>query len=227
MTQEPLVLAIDTVLGGTSVALGRGTEVAAVKTGVKESEQAEQLVPMIAALMRESDINPVQVDGLLVATGPGGFTGVRVGISAARALAFACNKPLAGVSCLENLAAAAARANPAAKGRRLALRASGRGEIIYQQFAANQIFAGAGQPIERDSIQTAAARFGFDPAVLSESGASCVFWPENQMLWRPEAGHAGASDLIAIAALLPESRWRDAVVPVYPRPPDARPRGAA
>lgn len=228
MTPHPLYLAIDTVLGGTSVALGRAGEAIAVETGAGESEQAERLVPMISALMKDGNIQPAQLDGLLVDTGPGGFTGVRVGISAARALAFAWKQPLAGISSFELLCVAATRALPGRDEPLAVIRASGRGEVNIQRFARGEPFASISQPIERHSIGEAATRYRFElDTLLSAPGAACVVWPEGGEIWQPPKGFSGADALIAAVEILPESRWREAAAPVYARPPDARPREAS
>jgi tRNA threonylcarbamoyladenosine biosynthesis protein TsaB len=64
----------------------------------------------IDLLLREARVEPGELEALAVGTGPGSFTGVRIGLATARALAFALDVPAAGVSTLEVLAAGAAGA---------------------------------------------------------------------------------------------------------------------
>ncbi len=64
-----------------------------------------QLVPQIAELLRKQELGKADIDALAVASGPGSFTGVRVGLAAIKALAEILQKPIAAVSMLEAVAA--------------------------------------------------------------------------------------------------------------------------
>lgn len=99
-----LVLAIDTCLDACSVALARNGEAIAAKSETMLRGQAERLAPMARELMQAAGVEFGQLDRIAVTTGPGSFTGVRVGLSFARALALALAKPCVGVSTLEALA---------------------------------------------------------------------------------------------------------------------------
>ena len=68
--------------------------------------QAEKLVPMIEAVMAEAGLRYGDLDAVAVTVGPGGFTGVRLGLATARGLALARELPLIGVTSFEALAAA-------------------------------------------------------------------------------------------------------------------------
>lgn len=72
---------------------------------ITDRKQAEILVPMIGRVMTQAGLAYNQLDRIAVTNGPGSFTGVRIGLSTARALALAANKPLIGVSTLGVLAA--------------------------------------------------------------------------------------------------------------------------
>ena len=102
-----LILAIDTALDACAAGVldtdaGKliGQESEAMKRG-----HAEALMPLIARVMKASGIAFAGLDRIAVTTGPGSFTGLRVGLSAARGIALAANKPVAGVTTLTAYAA--------------------------------------------------------------------------------------------------------------------------
>lgn len=98
------VLAIDTALGACSAALvEHGVSIAAISESM-ERGHAERLAPLVDELMRGAGAAFADIDRIAVTVGPGSFTGVRVGLSFARGLALALDKPCVGVSTLEALA---------------------------------------------------------------------------------------------------------------------------
>jgi tRNA threonylcarbamoyladenosine biosynthesis protein TsaB len=102
-----LTLAFDTA---TSVATS-----ALIRDGDVLGERASRAVRVLAdadELLGQSGAEPAELSHVVVGTGPGSFTGVRMGLAAARALAFALDLPLAGVSTLDALAAGAPGALP-------------------------------------------------------------------------------------------------------------------
>jgi tRNA threonylcarbamoyl adenosine modification protein YeaZ len=102
-----LILAVDTALGATSAAVidALASKVLATETSEMERGHAEALVPMVGRVMAEAKTEFAAIDRFAVTTGPGSFTGLRIGISAARAFALAHNKPVVGVSTLAAFAA--------------------------------------------------------------------------------------------------------------------------
>ena len=97
-----LTLAFDTATSAATSALVRDGDVLAegVSRAVRVLADAEDL-------LEQANAKPRDVQRLVVGTGPGSFTGVRMGLAAARSLAFAMELPLAGVSTLDALAAGA------------------------------------------------------------------------------------------------------------------------
>ena len=101
------VLAIDTALEACSAAV-LDTETAGV--AARESlpmvrGHAEALIPLIARVLDRAKLTFSEIDRIAVTTGPGSFTGLRVGISAARGIALATGKPAVGLSTLAAFAA--------------------------------------------------------------------------------------------------------------------------
>ena len=102
-----LTLAFDTATGVAMSALVRDGEVV--------GERASRAVRVLAdaeELLEQAGAEPRELSRLVVGTGPGSFTGTRMGLAAARGLAFALNLQLAGVSTLDALAAGAPGALP-------------------------------------------------------------------------------------------------------------------
>jgi tRNA threonylcarbamoyladenosine biosynthesis protein TsaB len=98
------VLAIDTATAACSAALWRGGEVRARRHRLMERGHAEALMPMVAEVMAEARLDYTAIDLVATTVGPGTFTGIRVGLAAARGLALACGVPAVGVTTLEALA---------------------------------------------------------------------------------------------------------------------------
>jgi tRNA threonylcarbamoyladenosine biosynthesis protein TsaB len=102
-----MLLAVDTALGACSVALLDGDKILAHTFEAMERGHAEALAPMVDALMRGAGVTYDELDALAVTTGPGTFTGQRVGLAFMRGLRLALNIPLTGITTLEAIAAAA------------------------------------------------------------------------------------------------------------------------
>ncbi len=101
------VLAIDTALEACSAAV-LDTEragVAAHESRPMLRGHAEALIPLIARVLDLAGLTFSEIDRIAVTTGPGSFTGLRVGIAAARGLALAAGKPAVGLSTLAAFAA--------------------------------------------------------------------------------------------------------------------------
>jgi tRNA threonylcarbamoyl adenosine modification protein YeaZ len=112
------ILAVDTALGACSAAVLEGDVVRSHRFVAMERGHAEALAPMVEEVMRESGLAFADLDRLAVTTGPGTFTGQRVGIAFMRGLRIALKKPLAGITTLDAMAAAAmAEVRDVARGR--------------------------------------------------------------------------------------------------------------
>src|SRR6185312_2218624 len=99
-----MLLAVDTALGACSVAVLDGEKIRAHECVEMARGHAEALAPMVARAM--TGIAFDALDRLAVTTGPGTFTGQRVGLAFMRGLRIALKRPLIGVTTLEAMAAA-------------------------------------------------------------------------------------------------------------------------
>jgi len=99
-----VILALDTTTRPGSCALVRDGQLLREELGDAAREQAERLPADLAALLASESISLDAIDLLAVATGPGSFTGLRVGIATMQGLAMAIGVPLIGVSALDALA---------------------------------------------------------------------------------------------------------------------------
>ncbi len=94
------LLAVDTALGACSVAVLEDDVVLAHAFEPMERGHAEALAPMVETAMRDAKLGFAALDRLAVTTGPGTFTGQRVGLAFMRGLRVALHKPLLGVTTL-------------------------------------------------------------------------------------------------------------------------------
>jgi tRNA threonylcarbamoyladenosine biosynthesis protein TsaB len=104
--QRP-VLAIDTALGSCAAAVydaGLGETLAAESIDMDRGH-AEAIIPMVERVVYNSRVEFEDMERIVTTVGPGSFTGLRVGISAARGFGLACDKPVVGVSTLDALTA--------------------------------------------------------------------------------------------------------------------------
>lgn len=217
------LLAIDTSLGGVSVCLllGDDNEPAAAETILMERGHAEALLPMVDRVIATLDGGFAALTRVAVATGPGSFTGIRVGVSAARAFGLACGVPVVGVS---TLAALAAPAIAAGFGPTIAAAVDAHHGNVYVQS-----FSGEGETRLPPAALSAAAAIravGPGPVRLIGSGAPML---------AIEAWSAGIEADIDDRGSVPDIRYvarlgrlmdpaRARPQPFYLKPPDAKPQ---
>ena len=204
-----LTLAIDCATEACSVALfdGEGALIAGEWRELGRGH-AEALVPMIAALPGKG-----RAARILVSLGPGSFTGIRVGLAAARGLALAWNAQVLGYPTLP-LVAHMARARAGAVALDVAM-TGGHGEWFVQPFGADGAALGGVLSIAPE----AAARWSAAPLVAGSQAPSLVA--------ARASGEAMALLPDAREALrLPEAQLSADLTPIYGRAPDARLPGA-
>lgn len=109
MTPNGSVLIVDTATTRAVIALGDGDgRLLEVRSWVAGYRHGEELLARIEGLLADHGVAPANLGGLVVGTGPGAFTGLRVGIATVKALAYSLGIPVAGVATSATLIAAAA-----------------------------------------------------------------------------------------------------------------------
>ena len=99
------ILNIETATTNCSVSLSKEGEILVLKEDYNTNySHAESLHMFIEEVIIASKIKPSQIDAIAVSKGPGSYTGLRIGVSAAKGLCYALNKPLISVATLQSLA---------------------------------------------------------------------------------------------------------------------------
>lgn len=98
------ILALETSAKSVSAAVVEDGAVRASCFSCTGLTHSRTLMPMVEAMLKNAELTLAQMDAVAVAAGPGSFTGLRIGVSAAKGLAWAADKPCIGVSTLEAMA---------------------------------------------------------------------------------------------------------------------------
>ena len=102
---NPVVLALDSAGSGCSVVVASGEMVLGAESDTALHGQAEKLLPMVDSVMRRAGLPASALDIIGVTVGPGSFTGIRIGLAAARGIARATGAQVIGVTGFEAVAA--------------------------------------------------------------------------------------------------------------------------
>jgi tRNA threonylcarbamoyladenosine biosynthesis protein TsaB len=220
------VLAIDCALDACSAAVldsDKGAIIAS-QSRIMLRGHAEALMPLIARVMDEAEVEFIELDRIAVTVGPGSFTGLRVGISAARGIALAARKPAIGLTTLAGLAAPHIAADDTTP---VLAAIDARHDHVYMQ-----VFGPGGRTLLAPRIaplREAVRAVTGGPARIVGSAASMVArsWPKGAL---PPAlvDQRGAPDIGWIARLGAAATDAEGPPkPLYLRAPDAQPQGAA
>lgn len=125
--RENWILGIDTSTEQAGLALGDGSRLYE-RSWAAGRTQTTSILPVIDALLQQAGIATTDLQAIAIATGPGTFTGLRVGMSIAKGLVLARDLPLIGVPTLDVVAAGAPDASDL-----VALLPAGRGRVVWQR----------------------------------------------------------------------------------------------
>jgi tRNA threonylcarbamoyladenosine biosynthesis protein TsaB len=131
MPTAPLILAIETATRAGSISLARGETILSTITGDPGASHSTDLIQNIDLVLRRGGVTLKDVEVFAAATGPGSFTGLRIGLATVKSFAVSGEKPCVGVSTLAAIAHAAGYKSA----RVISLLPAGRGEAFAQMFS--------------------------------------------------------------------------------------------
>ena len=216
------LLALDTAMAACSVAVCDGGRITAAEHRAMARGHAEALLPMVEAAMAAAGLAYDDLDAFAVTRGPGTFTGLRIGLAAARGLALAAARPLIGLTTLEVLAATVPEV--ARGGSIMAAIEARRGEVY------GQIFSSALAPLCAPAALAAealAAKPWRPPvSVVGDAAPRLLALLAGSGVAVPGDGQPDARAVARLAVARPLPAVGTPVSPLYLRAPDARLRGA-
>ena len=218
---EPLILSVETATLAGSVVLARGEEFLAGFVGDAATSHSNTLLSDIDRILSDARIDLSQIDLFTVASGPGSFTGLRIGIATVKGLAATLNCPCVGIPTLHAVAHSAG-----ASEKTVALLPAGRGEVFAQLFSVT----GEGEVTALDQPSHIAPQRLFEKYGSLEDVLWCGEWASANRALLPAAARiaAPATNLAEHVSSLALMRFRekrvehpDALQAIYVRPSDA------
>ena len=104
MNMNPIFLHIETATDVCSVALSRGAEIIGLKEEAGGNNHAKNLLPFVDEVLKQGGCKIAELNGVAVSIGPGSYTGLRIGVSTAKGIAYTAGIPVMAVSTLESIA---------------------------------------------------------------------------------------------------------------------------
>ena len=241
MSVSPLILSIETATIAGSISASREGIILGSDCGDPATSHSNTLLADIDRLLVQLNLTALDVDAFAVASGPGSFTGLRIGLATVKALANTLNRNCVGIPTLEAIAHSAGQSR-----RTVALLPAGRGEVFAQMFSMSAegvvvaldgpthlsptrmlekyvsisgiCWAGEGAQVHSDLIIQAAERGGHQVAVapvnLASPGAWCLTKPALNL-----AEHVASLAAMRLATAVDLSA--NALRAIYVRPSDA------
>jgi len=241
--EVPLILAIETATRAGSISVARGEEILSSLAGNASSSHSTDLLENVDKLLRTAGVKLNDIDFFAAASGPGSFTGLRIGLATVKSFAVCTGRKCVGVS---TLAAIAHAAGPSTRDT-VALLPAGRGELFAQMFSVHEdridsldsaahitptellekygqisglTWAGEGAALHRELLQTWAETHNIEFAAHHVDGSH-----NRDVIWAVAPAYEQLANSVALLALK-EYRTSNLVGPdelraTYVRPSDA------
>jgi len=190
-------LAFETSSSAGSIALGRGAEVLEIRTLSRPKAHAVEFLSTIKELCEAHQVDPRRIERVYVSAGPGSFTGLRIGVTAARMIALGVGARIVGVPTLEAIAQNAIEADPPPV--RVAVVLDAKRSRVYTAAFIRQggVYIGTSEAIEADPYE-----------FLSAQPPDCAVLGEGVLYHRPAI-------VTSNRRILPESLYRPRAETVY------------
>lgn len=217
----PLILSVETATSAGSVALAHGEEILARFVGDAATSHSNTLLSDIDKILSQAQIELAQIDLFAVASGPGSFTGLRIGIATVKGLATTLNCRCVGIPTLHAVAHSAGESQ-----KTVALLPAGRGEVFAQLFSVTR----EGIVTALDQASHVAPQRLFEKYGSLENVLWCGVWAAANRALLPinariAAGSKNLAEHVSTLALLQFREQRveppDALQAIYVRPSDA------
>ncbi len=218
------ILSIDTSCGAASAAIvdGLSRQPLARRSAPMAQGHAEALGPIVEGLMREVDGGIGSITSIAVTVGPGSFTGIRIGLAMARAMALTLEIPIVGVSTLVAFAAPLLDQPPL--GVIVSAIDAKHGSVYLQAFESS------GRPLFAPrvaSLRDAVRAIGRGAARMAGDGAQALAIEAQRAGLVCDVSAAAFPDIVAVARIGLASNAADCPPsPLYVKPPDAKPANA-
>jgi tRNA threonylcarbamoyladenosine biosynthesis protein TsaB len=222
MTASETILALDSSGAACSTALWRRGAVVARRYRAMERGHAEALMPMLVETMVEAGETYAALTAVAVTVGPGAFTGIRIGLAAARGIGLAADVPVIGVTTFAAVAEAVSEAERRDRAL-LVLLDSKRGDVFVQEFTAERAAVGSPAILSPDAVlQRLSAR----SSVIAGDGIAVVR-PSLEaaglaVAHSAAAGPVDAAHVARLAARSVAQRTGLPPTPLYLRAPEVR-----
>ena len=241
MNNAPVILSVETATLGGSIFLARGSQALASKKGDPQVSHSNTILADINECLNNAEVKLAEVELFACASGPGSFTGLRIGIATLKALAATLQKPCAGVPTLNAIAHSAGDSSAT-----VALLPAGRGEVFAQMFSVSVddvievdnaahlspqklleryggfpslIWTGAGAHVHRSTIENYAAEHNISFAAQAAEGDSA------QRGWTLATEEINLAQHVSVLALkrfaAGELQTAETLQAIYVRPSDA------
>ncbi len=218
------ILAFDSATSACSAAIWRDGEIPARRFQAMERGQSEALIPMVVEVLKEAGLTFAEIDFIAVTVGPGAFTGVRIGLAAARGMALAGGLPIIGVTTFEAVAKGVGAADLAGRGLVVAIDAK-RADIYAQSFGPGLAAVGPPAAVMPEMLAKALPA---GPLLIAGDGAAqlrpaLAAADRDRIRFASGSGAPDAAHIAALAAARTATAPVDAAPrPLYLRPPDAK-----